>query len=134
MFARSTLVARLATRAFSTSRVSRKIYHESTPQTLDRVLDESRDNDRLVLVDFSAKTLSPILERVATEIDADLVVVDADQEPELVQQYQLSDQVFVQVRGLPTVLGFRDGTLKSKFVGAIPEGQLRRFCDQLRNA
>lgn len=71
-------------------------------------------NSTVVLVKFGApwcapcKALAPILEQVATEGHT-VVEVDADESPDLSIQYK--------VRGLPTMIVFRDGQPAERLSG-----------------
>jgi putative thioredoxin len=83
-----------------------------------------------VLVDFWAtwcgpcRTLGPILEKLETEYDGRflLVKVDSDRERELSQAFG--------VRSIPTVILMKGGQPVDGFVGALPEGQIRKFLDK----
>lgn len=96
------------------------------------------------------KTLSPILERLAGDANTktgsgrpiDLVTVDADEHDALAQRYKVcttflthptgdDDQAYVQVRALPTVVAFRGGEPVKQFVGALPEGGVRKFLEDV---
>ncbi|KZV90082.1 thioredoxin-like protein, partial [Exidia glandulosa HHB12029] len=118
-------------RAFSSSRPAFETYHAASPETLRKVLDDSGKTDKRVIVDFYAdwcgpcKTLSPIIERVAEDpaLNVDLVTIDIDEHVQFAHQFQVSS--------VPTVVGFRGGELKNKFVGAIPEPAVRKFCEEL---
>ncbi|KAL7419780.1 hypothetical protein Q5752_005696 [Cryptotrichosporon argae] len=83
-----------------------------------------------VLVDFYAgwcqpcRVLTPILKGLTgPESGYDLVTVDVDEHPELAAEYK--------VTALPTVVAFRDGKVKNKFVGFRPEGELKKFLGML---
>ena len=92
------------------------------------VLQRSREVP--VVVDFWAewcgpcKVLSPLLEKLTSEADGafELVKVDVDTNQELAAEFD--------VQGIPTVVGFRDGTPVSRFTGAISEAELRSWFDE----
>ncbi|KAH8998301.1 thioredoxin-like protein, partial [Lactarius hatsudake] len=106
-------------------------------QTFSRVTSATKTNERVVLVDFYAdwcgpcKALSPVLEKLAGDVETktgsgrpiDLVTVDTDVHGSLAQKYQ--------VRALPTVVAFRDGEPVKQFVGALPEGGVRKFLEEV---
>lgn len=71
------------------------------------------------------RVLGPILEKLAYERDGQvqLVKVNTDENPQVAQA--------LQVEGIPAVFAFVGGQLVNKFVGAIPEEQVRAFYDSL---
>ena len=71
------------------------------------------------------RILGPILEKLAYERDGQvqLVKVNTDENPQVAQA--------LQVEGIPAVFAFVGGQLVNKFVGAIPEEQVREFYDSL---
>jgi thioredoxin 1 len=94
------------------------------------VTDESFRQDVLeasgpVLVDFWAewcgpcKTVGPILDELARDYAGKLTIakVDIDENPVTPNEYA--------VRGIPTMLLFRDGKLLDQKVGAMPKSALK---------
>ena len=77
-----------------------------------------------VLVDFWAewcgpcKTIAPALEEIATEMGGRLTVakINIDDNPQTPQQYG--------VRGIPTLMLFKDGQVAATKVGAMAKNQL----------
>ena len=101
------------------------------------VTDESFRQDVLeapgpVLVDFWAewcgpcKAVGPILDELARDYAGKLTIakVDIDENPVTPNEYA--------VRGIPTMLLFRDGKLLDQKVGAMPKSALKDWiADQL---
>ena len=96
--------------------------------------DASFDADVLkselpVLVDFWAewcgpcRTLSPILDALAQEYSGRLKIVKVN-----VDENNVSAASY-GVRGIPTLLLFKNGQLVETKVGALPKGQLAAFID-----
>lgn len=87
----------------------------------------------LTVAKFSAEwcapchALAPIVDAVAAARgnEAHFVEVDADASPEASIQFG--------VRGLPTILFFRDGQLVSRIVGAVPRAHIEKELDRLRS-
>ncbi len=83
-----------------------------------------------VLVDYWAewcgpcKMIAPVLDEIATEYEGKLKVakVDIDQNAATAQQYG--------VRGIPTLMIFRDGQIQGTRVGAMTKSQLKAFIDE----
>ena len=82
-------------------------------------------SDKPVLVDFWAewcgpcRMVAPILDDIAKEYDGKLTIakVNIDENPMTPNEYS--------VRGIPTMLLFKDGKLLDTKVGAMPKGQLK---------
>ena len=94
------------------------------------VTDDSFRRDVLesstpVLVDFWAewcgpcRMVAPILDDIAKEYEGRLTVakVNIDENPATPNEYA--------VRGIPTMMLFKDGKLVDTKVGALPKGQLK---------
>lgn len=84
-----------------------------------------------VVVDFTAdwcppcRALAPLLETVASEMpDVKFLRMDTDAQP--------ATMVRLGVRGLPTLLAFRDGAVVDRIVGAIPLHVLRERLTRAR--
>ncbi|NGM24137.1 co-chaperone YbbN [Roseomonas stagni] len=98
------------------------------------VVEASRETP--VLVDFWAtwcgpcKTLTPTLEKVvrAAQGRVKLVKIDIDKNRQLVQQLA---QMGLPLQSVPTVVGFVQGQIADLFQGALPEGEVKKFIDNL---
>lgn len=98
-----------------------------TPATWSSVTSSSVP----VLVDFWAewcgpcKAISPILEEIARELGEKLkiVKVNVDEAPDLAQQFN--------VRSIPTLLIFKDGTVVDQSVGALSKAALKSRIDSV---
>ncbi|MBN67250.1 MAG: thiol reductase thioredoxin [Rickettsiales bacterium] len=107
--------------------------------TTKQVTDDAFETEVLkadgpVLVDFWAewcgpcKQLSPVLDELAGEFEGKVQVakVNIDQNPETPQKYG--------VRGIPTLMVFRDGEAVATKVGSMPKGQLSEWLESVTNA
>ena len=94
--------------------------------------DENFDNDialsnTLVLVDFWAewcgpcKQISPMLEEIANEKENKLKILklNIDENPQTPQKYG--------VRGIPTLMLFREGKLIGSKVGSLPKSSIEAW-------
>jgi thioredoxin 1 len=102
---------------------------------MKHVTDASFDQDVLkaagpVLVDFWAewcgpcRQIAPSLDEIAKETEGKLTVVkvNIDDNPQTPTQYG--------VRGIPTLMIFKDGKLAATKVGALPKSKLAEWVQQ----
>lgn len=88
------------------------------------------NSDIPVLVDFWAewcgpcKMISPILDDIAVEYDGRVKIckVDADAHPEILSKFG--------VRGIPTLMIFKDGKTEATKTGAVSKTQLKAYVDE----
>ncbi len=88
---------------------------------------EVKKADMPVLVDFWAvwcrpcQDIAPILEELSTELAGKLKVVklDVDNNPGTAQAYN--------IRGIPSLLLFKNGQVADQKVGALPKQQLKAW-------
>ena len=96
---------------------------------ISKVSDESFDTDVIgssdpVLVDYWAewcgpcKQIAPALEEIASEMDGRLTIakLNIDENPQTPTKYG--------VRGIPTLMLFKDGQVAATKVGALPKSRL----------
>jgi thioredoxin 1 len=87
--------------------------------------------DGPVLVDFWAewcgpcKQIAPSLDEISEELDGkmSLAKVNIDENPETPSKYG--------VRGIPTLMLFKDGEVASTKVGALPKSKLKEWVESV---
>lgn len=117
------------TGATSASASSPSLVFDATDDTFSQVLELSRTVP--VVVDLWAewcgpcKQLSPVIEKVVTELDGRVVLVkvDVDANPQLAQAFR--------AQSIPMVVGLVGGQPVPLFTGAVPEQQVREVLGQL---
>ncbi|HSA90091.1 MAG TPA: thioredoxin TrxA [Burkholderiales bacterium] len=106
----------------------------STASSIQRVTDETFEPEVLnsetpVLVDYWAewcgpcKSIAPILDEVAREYEGRLKVAKIN-----VDENQLTPAKF-GIRGIPTLMLFKNGNVEATRVGALSKSQLTAFLD-----
>ena len=106
----------------------------STTSSIHRVTDETFEPEVLksetpVLVDYWAewcgpcKSIAPILDEVAKEYEGRLKIAKLN-----VDENQQTPAKFV-IRGIPTLMLFKNGNVEATRVGALSKSQLTAFLD-----
>lgn len=98
---------------------------------LDTWNSEVLQSPQLVMVDFWAtwcapcKMVAPTVEELSKEYEgkAKFVKVNTDENPDLASRYK--------IRGIPTLMFFKNGQIVDQVVGAVPKAHLKAKIDSL---
>jgi thioredoxin 1 len=99
-----------------------------TVDTFEKVVIQSSD---LIMVDFWAtwcgpcKIVAPVVEELAQEYagKVNFAKVNTDENPDIASRFN--------IRGIPTLIFFKDGKVLDQIVGAVPKAQLKTKIDSL---
>ena len=99
-----------------------------TVDTFETVVIQSTD---LVMVDFWAtwcgpcKIVAPVVEELAQEYAGKVkfAKLNTDENPDIASRFN--------IRGIPTLIFFKDGKVLDQIVGAVPKAQLKSKIDSL---
>ncbi len=102
-----------------------------TPVTDGSFETDVLKSDGPVLVDFWAewcgpcKMVAPFLDDLATEMEGRLTIakVNIDENPQTPQKYG--------IRGIPTMLLFKDGKVAATKIGALPKSKLYEWVESV---
>ena len=119
-------------------KLQKKLYPDTDPKVSDmpkKITDDSFETDVLgssepVLVDFWAewcgpcKQIAPALEELASELQGKVTVakLNIDDNPSTPGKYG--------VRGIPTLMLFKNGEVAATKIGALPKSKLQEWLEQ----
>ena len=114
---------------FELNLMESRVSANTKPVSDDEFEDTVLKAEKPVLVDYWAewcgpcKMIAPILDEVAVEYSDQISVVkmNIDDNSNTPQHYG--------VRGIPTLMLFKDGEVEATKVGALTKGQLKEFLD-----
>jgi thioredoxin 1 len=97
-----------------------------TVDTFEKVVIQSPN---LIMVDFWAtwcgpcKIVAPVVEELAQEYTGkvNFAKVNTDENPDIASRFN--------IRGIPTLIFFKDGKVLDQIVGAVPKAQLKSKID-----
>lgn len=95
----------------------------------DEAFDEIVNSSSIVLIDFWAtwcgpcKALAPILDEIADEYDSKVTIakINIDENDQTPPKYG--------IRGIPTMLLFKNGAVEATKMGALSKAELSAFLD-----
>jgi thioredoxin 1 len=102
-----------------------------TSVTNDSWEKEVMQSQNVVMVDFWAawcgpcKMVAPVVEELAKEYEgkAKFFKLNTDENPDLASRYK--------IRGIPTLMFFKNGQIMEQIVGVVPKAQLKAKLDTL---
>jgi len=118
---------RIFNKKFRRLKLSEKVVHVTDDSFKEVVLD----SDKLVLVDFWASwcgpclALAPVIDDIAEEYSDSVKIckLNVDENQKTAMQYG--------IKGIPTILFFKNGNVVEQSVGLVPKEQLKELITKL---